>query len=134
MSLEQEALDMQWMKKCRPSTWDEFASWVDEYMRLKEGWVAFEARSIHKTTLVRTNLIQSLFDVLGGHKPRMRKTVELGPKYAIIKVMDRYGKPIVHTSFEYDALAVFDGAKVVEIGKKTATSYGYGIGGALTIN
>lgn len=115
---EQAKWYMQWRRKGYLSTWGEFASWVDEYMRLKEGWVAFEERNIDKPTLVRPNLIQSLLDILGGHKPRMRKTVERGPKYAIIKVMDRHGETIVHMPFEYDALAVFDGAKVVEIGKK----------------
>lgn len=111
---DQAEWDMQWRKKGRPSTWEEFASWVDEYMRLKEGWVAFEERNIYKT-IGRPTLLQSLVYILFGHKPRMCEEVE---KYAIIKLMDKHGELIVHATFEYEALVVMDGSRVVELGKK----------------
>lgn len=111
---DQAKWDMQWRKKGRPSTWEEFASWVDEYMRLKEGWVAFEERNIYKT-ISRPTLIQSLVYILFGHKPRLREVVE---KYALIKLMDKHGEVIVHAPFEYETLVVMDGSRVVEVGKK----------------
>ena len=118
MSLEQEALDMQWVKKRRPSTWDEFASWVDEYMRLPKGHVKYKEEIVTKVVTVPPTILESISDLLHGYWPRKRKDIVTDGKLAIIKVVDEDGTTIVHTAFEPDALATFDGARVVALGEK----------------
>lgn len=120
---ESEVEELQKRDSCfkqfgNPKTWDEFAEWVDEYMQLHKGSVKYKEEIVTKVVCVPPTILESITDILLGYWPRKRKDIVTDGKLAIIKVVDEDGTTIVHTAFDADALVTFDGARVVEVGKK----------------
>ena len=117
---EQAEWNHKWMwMRYQPDTWAAVAMWINDYMRLPEGRVVYEEREIDETKIVRPTLLESISDILHGHIPRNRRiTVHGEKKVILIKVLDEDGNTLVHTPFEPEALSIFDGAKVVQIGTK----------------
>lgn len=116
---EQQNRDRCFERLGNPKTWDEFAEWVDEYMQLPKGHRAmYKEEIVTKVVEIPPTILESISDILHGYWPRKRKNIVTDKKLAIIKVVDENGTTIVHTAFDEDALVIFDGARVVEVGKK----------------
>ena len=105
------------MLELHPSTWPDVAHFVNDYMELPCGRVVYEEATAHKVAYVDPTLMESIYDLLHLRWPRMRKDL-IPVKYAVIKVLDEYGKPLVHSTFDPDSLYTFNPRRIMDIGRK----------------
>lgn len=106
------------MTEIHPSTWHEVAHLVNDYLGLPCGRVVYEEATTMAYTEVPPTIVESLYELMHLRWPMMRRVLRPDQKFAVIRVLDEDGKPLVHATFEPASLCTFDRRKIKSLACK----------------